>query len=115
MTFGDGAGAYLFLFVAGFVATQTWRYLGVFLSRDLSPNSEILLWVRAVSSALIAGLVARMVIFPAGALLQAPLWIRLCAVAAGVIVLLLARRNLAAGIIAGVGVLIIAQFALELW
>ena len=48
---GTGGWSYLFLFLAGFCATQPWRYLGVFLSRGINEDAEILVWVRAVSTA----------------------------------------------------------------
>jgi hypothetical protein len=113
VSLSHGIPGYLFLFVAGFVATQPWRWLGVFLSKDMRPDSELLKWVRAVSSALIAGLVARMIVFPAGALVFVPLWLRIGAFAFGIAVLLLTRRNMGVGILAGVGALVIGQYVLQ--
>lgn len=113
MMLGEGAWPYLFLFVAGFVATEPWRYFGVFLSKDLDVDSEILVWVQAVSTGLIAGLVARLIVFPAGALAATTLPVRLLAFAFGVAVYLGWRRNLAAGIFGGAGALVLLDSLLR--
>jgi hypothetical protein len=67
-------------------------------------------WVRAVATALVAGLVTRMVLFPAGALVEVPLWVRLGAFAGGVALYLLLRRNVAAGVGAAAVLLMAVQF-----
>lgn len=105
----DGLWTYAFLALAGFGATEPWRLLGVVLSKTIDLESEILDWVRAVSTALIAGLVARLVILPAGALADVPSWLRGGALAVAILVFLLLRRSLAAGVIAGVGALLLGQ------
>jgi branched-subunit amino acid transport protein len=106
---GDGLGGYLTLFVAGFLATEIWRWLGLAVGGRLDAGSAPFQWVRAVATALVAGLVARMVLFPAGALVQVPLGVRLAAFAGGVAVYLLLRRNVAAGVAGGAGLLMAAQ------
>jgi len=98
---GDASNPYLFLLIAGFCATAPWRVLGVMLSKSIDVESEVLRWVRAVSTALIAGLVARLVFFPAGALADVPLLVRAGAFAVALIVYFAAKRNLSAGILAG--------------
>lgn len=112
MSYGDGPWGYVFLFLAGFCATQPWRYLGVWLSRDLDTDSEVLIWVRLVSTALIAGLVARMIAFPAGDLATVDLWLRAAAFAIGIAAFFASGRNLGAGIFTGVAALVLAQYAL---
>lgn len=111
MTTGEGA-SYLLLFVGGFLATDPWRWAGVLVSHTLDAEHEALRWVRAVSTALIAGLVTRMVIFSVGALEHVPLWLRLLAFAIGIAVFFATRRSLALGILAGVTVLVTGQAAL---
>ena len=110
--FGDGVWSYLYLFAAGFCATQPWRYLGVILSRDVREDAEILVWVRAVSTALVAGLVARMVLLPAGALANVALNVRLGAFLIGCCAFFLMRKSLAAGVMSGAATLIMAQYIL---
>jgi|FEC22Drversion2_1045045.scaffolds.fasta_scaffold00008_69 hypothetical protein len=98
---GVGIGPYLFIAIAGFLATDIWRLLGVLFSVRLDESSESLRWVRAVSTALIAGLVSLLILFPVGDLVMASLTLRLLAVAAGLGAYFLLRRSLFLGIVAG--------------
>jgi len=110
MTFtGDGFGGYLTIFLAGFLATEVWRWLGLLLGSRLAVAGAPFQWVRAVATALVAGLVTRMVLFPAGALVQVPLAVRLGAFAGGVALYFLLRRNVAAGVGGGAALLLAAQ------
>lgn len=110
--FAQGNWSYLWLLLAGFCATQPWRYLGVVLSVNLQTGSEVLVWVRLVSTALVAGLVARMLLLPAGALASVPMDIRLGSFLFGCCVFFFARKSLAAGVFSGSLVLILAQYIL---
>lgn len=110
--FAQGNWAYLWLFLAGFCATQPWRYMGVVLSFNLKTDSEVLVWVRLVSTALVAGLVARMLLLPAGALASVPLGIRLGAFLFGCCIFFIARKHLAAGVFSGGLMLVLEQYIL---
>ena len=112
MEFAPGPWSYIFLFIAGFGATQPWRYLGVILSRNVHEDAEILVWVHAVSTALVAGLVARMVLLPAGALADVPLGIRIGAFTFGIAMFFLSGRKLFAGVFSAALLLIAAQYLL---
>src|SRR5262245_63478882 len=102
MTFlGDGFGGYLTLILAGILATEVWRWLGLAVGSRLDVAGVPFQWVRAVATALVSGLVTRMLLFPTGALVEVPLWMRLAAFAGGVSLYLLLRRNVAAGVGAG--------------
>lgn len=103
----DTLWPYLFIAVAGYAATNLWRWLGVLAARRVDETSEALRWVRAVSTALVAGLVARIVLFPVGAMALAPLPGRLGAVAVGFGVFMLLGRNVFIGILAGLAVLVV--------
>ena len=105
LVFEPGLWGYAFLFLAGFVATEPWRYLGVWFARSIQPDSEILRWVGAVSSAIIAGLVARMVVFPTGALADVPLWVRVAGFGLAIAAYFASRRMLAVGIMTGSAVI----------
>src|SRR5262245_42954456 len=110
MTFlGDGFGGYLTLILAGILATEVWRWLGLAVGSRLDLGGAPFLWVRAVATALVAGLVTRMVLFPAGALSEVPLWMRLGACAGGVACYFLLRRNVAAGVGAAAALLLMGQ------
>ena len=58
----------LLILAIGVAATEPWRWLGVFASEGLDEQSEIIKWVRAVSTALIAALVARLIVASPGEL-----------------------------------------------
>ena len=102
---------YLALILLGFLPSEVWRWLGLVLGRGLSEDSEIILWVRAVATALVAAVVARIVLFPPGALAAVPVEVRLAALAAGFLAFLLVRRSAFAGVIVGEAVLIGAAAA----
>jgi hypothetical protein len=104
------ASTFLYILLAGVVATAVWRLLGLFLSTGLSEDSPLLEWVRAVSTALVAGFVARTVIFPPGALAEVDVAVRVGAFALGIAAFFLARRHLGIGILAAAGALILAQY-----
>lgn len=90
---------FLFLFLAGAIPTQIWRWIGAILSRSMDETSEILRWVKAVATALVAGLIAKLVVFPSGALADIPLFWRLMAMASGYSFFLLTRPRIIFGII----------------
>jgi hypothetical protein len=110
---GDGFGGYLTLILAGVLATEVWRWLGLAVGSRLDVAGAPFQWIRAVATALVSGLVTRMVLFPAGALVEVPLWIRLGALAGGVSLYLLLRRNVAAGVGAAAALLMAAQLAVR--
>ncbi len=105
----DGTGGFLSLFLAGFVATEMWRWLGLAVGGRLDVAGEPFQWVRAVATALVAGMVTRMLIFPAGALAGIPMGVRIAAFAGGLAVYFLVRRNLIAGVVGGAVLLMAAQ------
>ena len=63
----DGFGGYLALLLIAALAHEPWRLMGLVIGQKLDPDGEIFKWVRAVSTALVAALVARIVLFPPGA------------------------------------------------
>ena len=109
---GGGWWPYVFIAVAGFAATDFWRFFGVGMAARIDDTSAILRWVKAVATALVAGLVARLIIFPVGDLATAGLAVRLGAVAVGSIVFYAARRNMLVGILAGEASLLLGMWVL---
>lgn len=97
---------YLVLIFAGFLPNEVWRWLGIAFSHGLSEDSEILVWVRAVATAILAGVIAKLTLIPPGALATVPLSVRLTAVAAGFLGFLLVRRSILAGVVIGEVVLV---------
>lgn len=101
---------YLFIAIAGWLATDIWRWLGVLVGNRLREDSEILNWVRAVATALVAAVVSKLIVYPTGALALSPLWLRIGAIGAGAVIFFAFKQRSAAGI-AGA----ISSLALGLW
>ena len=97
---------FVFVLVAGALSNGIWRWIGVAMATRIDETSEIIKWVRAVSTALVAGLVARVVVFPYGALETLALPARMAALAGGVVVFFVFRQNMFAGIVAGIAILL---------
>ena len=106
---GYWGGAYLPFFLAGFLVSEPWRWAGALVGRGIDADSELFAWVRAVSTAIVAGLVARMLVLPVGELREVSLFLRVAAVACGVAGYFLARRNIAAGVGIGTVTLLVAD------
>ena len=109
-TFGQGwagdFGPYLFILLAGTLMTDIWRWLGVLAGDRLRDDSEALNWVKAVATALIAGVIGNLILFPTGALASAPVVVRVAAAALGWGAFMAARKNVLAGVIAAELVLV---------
>ncbi len=111
----DGYGGYLTLAVLCLFAHEPWRWLGFALGRNLSADGEVFRWVRAVATALVAGLVAKLVFFPAGTLASVPLWVRGVAVLGAVLIYFAWRGSLAVGVGAAAGLIIALELARAVW
>jgi branched-subunit amino acid transport protein len=83
---------------------------GLWFGAGVDEGSEILLWVRAVATAILAGVIAQILVQPPGALAGVPDWLRYCAVAAGFAVFMLTRRSIFAGVVAGEVVLVAGKW-----
>jgi Branched-chain amino acid transport protein (AzlD) len=108
----EGLWGYLVLVLVGFLPADVWRLLGVIIGRGLDEESELLVWVRAVATAVLAGVIAKILFFPPGSLAAMPLSVRLAAIGAGFAAFLLVRRSVFAGIATGEVVLVAAGFLL---
>ena len=98
------------LFVAGVIPNQIWRMLGLWFGGGIDEGSELLVWVRAVATAILAGVIAQILVQPPGALASVPDFLRYGAVAAGFAVFLLSRKSIFAGVIAGEIVLLAGKW-----
>lgn len=104
----DGYGGYLLLLAIAVLVHEPWRWLGLILARNLTADSEFFIWVRAVATAVVAGLVMRLVLFPAGALDAVPLIWRLTALLGAIAIFFATRRNLGLGVVGGAALLVLA-------
>jgi branched-subunit amino acid transport protein len=93
--------ALLVLLIAGFLPNEVWRMIGLWLGAGVDEGSELLVWVRAVATAILAGVITQILIQPPGALASVPDWLRYAAVAGGCIVFVLTRRSIFAGVVSG--------------
>ena len=94
-------GPYLALILVGFLPNEVWRVLGLVLVRGLDEDSQIVVWVRAVATAILAGVLAQLVMTSTGALAAVPLFVRIGAAAIGFAAFLLARKSVFVGVLAG--------------
>ena len=76
------------------VATFASRFLGILTAENISEKSKIFDWFNCVAYSILAALTARMIIFPAGALLESTLLIRLTVIAVCVSVFIYSKKNL---------------------
>jgi hypothetical protein len=103
-------GPYFALVLVGFLPNEIWRVLGVFVARGIDEKSEILVWVRAVATAVLAGIIAQLTLTPPGALAGVALQVRLGAIVAGFVGYLLIRRSVFAGVLCGELALILGAY-----
>ncbi|MGO1119389.1 AzlD domain-containing protein [Rhodovibrionaceae bacterium A322] len=111
---GFGELAVYGLMIIGALVTYFWRAIGVALSGRLDVNSPVFEWAACVAYALLAGLIARMIIFPLGALQETPMPDRLGAAFLALVIFFLARKNLLAGVGSGFGLLVLLTWGRSL-
>jgi len=75
-------------------ATFASRFLGILTAENLSDKSKLFDWFNCVAYSILAALTARMVIFPAGALLESTLLIRLIVIVVCIAVFIYSKKNL---------------------
>lgn len=98
---------YLLLVLVGFLPNEVWRALGLVLARGLNEDSEIVIWSRAVATAILAGVIAKLILFSSGALATIPLPVRVGAAVVGFLAFLLMRRSVFVGVAVGEAALLI--------
>ena len=98
------------LLLAGFLPNESWRMLGLWLGGGVDEGSEVLVWVRAVATAILAGVIAQILMQPPGALADVPDLLRYGAVAAGFAAFMLTRRSIFAGVVCGEIVLLAGKW-----
>jgi hypothetical protein len=97
---------YLVLLLVGVLPNEVWRMLGLVLARGLNENSQVVLWSRAVATAILTGVVAKLIVFAPGDLASVPLLIRAGAAVCGFAAFLVLRRSVFAGVVTGEAILI---------
>ena len=75
-------------------ATYLSRFLGVISSEKIKETSKIFKWFNCIAYSVLAALIARMVVFPAGELAESSIFIRLFVVTLCVLMFLFTKKNL---------------------
>lgn len=101
---------YLFILLAGWLPTAMWRYLGVYFAGGLDERAEILVLVRALATALVASVIAKMVLYPDGALATTPVSLRVISTVLGFSAYALSGRRIWVGVVAGEAILVTWMF-----
>ena len=101
---------YMVLILVGYLPNEIWRVLGLVLARGLNEDSEVVIWSRAVATAILAGVIAKLILFSTGALDSIPLPVRVGAAGCGFIAFLVMKRSVFAGVIVGEAALLLGGF-----
>lgn len=108
-----GMNPYLYIFLAGVLPTAIWRWAGVLAVGGLDEDSEILVLVRCIATALVAAVIAQLVLFPTGALAQIPTIVRVAAAVLSLGVFVFGGKRLWLAVVSGEAILLAGQFALS--
>ena len=76
------------------LATYSSRFLGVVSSEKIKETSKIFKWFNCLAYSTLAALIARIVIFPSGALSEADYVIRIIVLVTSILVFYVTKRNL---------------------
>jgi|TARA_B110000971_G_C19751039_1_gene381985 branched-subunit amino acid transport protein len=74
-------------------ATYISRFLGVITSKKIKENSKVFKWFNCLAYSTLSALLARLVIFPAGALAEVDYHIRFIVVIICLIIFLISKKN----------------------
>ncbi len=103
---------FLFILLAGVIPTTIWRWAGVILVGNLDEDSQWMVLIRCVATALVAAVIAQFIFSPSGALAEFPFELRLSAAFAGFFTFLAFSRRLFVCILVGEAVLLLGQLLL---
>ena len=102
---------FVFILMAGVLPTAVWRWIGVVLVGNIDDDSEWLILVRCVATALVAAVIAQLIFQPTGALATFPAEVRVGAALIGFAAFLAFGKRLFVAILVGEAVLL-AGYAL---
>jgi hypothetical protein len=105
-------GPVLALLLFGFLPNEFWRLVGLMLVRGLDERSQIIVWVRAVATAMLAGVLAQLILSMSGPLSSIPLSVRIGAAVLGFVAFLIAKRSVFAGVLTGEAAILLGTYLL---
>ena len=76
------------------VATYLSRFLGVLSSEKIKETSKIYRWFNCLAYSTLAALIARIIIFPSGALSEVDYFVRFFTIISSVLIFYLTKKNL---------------------
>ncbi len=74
---------YVVATLLAFLLSDMWRWGSVLLSRNFREDDEVVIFARMVATAVLAGVVARLLFMPPAELADIPLYVRLLAMVGG--------------------------------
>jgi len=84
----------ILVILATSLATYLSRFLGVVSSEKMDIKSKIFRWFNCIAYAILAALIARMVVFPAGVLAESSILIRLFILGGSIFLFFMTKKNL---------------------
>jgi branched-subunit amino acid transport protein len=97
--------------IAASAATYVWRGAGAALAERIGIGGAAFAWFSCVAYAMLAALMVRMILIPAGALGEAPFADRAGATLFGLVLFFAFRRNLLAGTLSGLVAFVALAYA----
>ena len=76
------------------LATFSSRFLGVITSEKIKENSKIFRWFNCLAYSTLAALIARIIIFPSGALSEVDYFVRFIVIISSILIFYLSKKNL---------------------
>jgi hypothetical protein len=101
VSFDPALSPYLAVILLGFLPSEVWRWLSVAIAHKIDEESEVFRLVRSVATALLVGVVLKIVATPARELAAVPLYARGGALFLAAAAFFGFRRSVFAAILAG--------------
>ena len=76
------------------IATFSSRFLGVITSEKIKENSKIFRWFNCLAYSTLAALIARIVVFPSGVLVEVDYLVRFIVIILSILIFYLTKKNL---------------------
>ena len=105
-------GPVLALILFGFLTNEVWRLVGLMLVHGLDEKSQIIVWVRAVATAMLAGVLAQLILSTSGPRANIPVGVRIGASVLGFAAFLVTRRSVFDGVLTGEAAILLGTYFL---
>lgn len=109
----QGWTGFLVICIVALFAHETWRWAGLYLGNKIDLQSELFQWVKAVSTALVAALVMRLLLFPPQGLGELSVEARLIGMVVAVCVFWLNKGGVALAVFLGAMAMLASGLVLQ--